>query len=665
MKFKNILIVSLILAILTIGAVSASDNSTSDDIIAQEELTKLENNQDASDALNQENQIEDVEISQNSSEGVLTGEDPILYANVPICLVDEEIYIEAYINPDAEGKLSLYVDNKKIRDNILDEVQIDGDIGYFEPSNYKLNYGKHTMQLKFAGDEKYNPATYSTSFYYSYFGVEYNSWRTYHNNYGNYGEGIYLNNLFYEDDIKMDMKVYVDGKLVFDKKNVGPSKKIALTNLNGLQHSIKVVASGNGKNYPPLTVNANFIRDILPIVEINKLMILSSDNYLTVTLPSDANGILKVYIDGIDVNATMSNGKSKVSLKNLGIGMHDIHVVYTNDSQYPNYDSQKDDANEDFELQVISEGFTVTQSDIIRTDNKNEIMFNGPNEDIDGYFEISYKGNPVGSSERYENGTAKGHIYMDETGDHELKYTFSKFGGGEISGTFKVKVFPNKPQIYAKNFKIDYSSKTKFKVQILDKDYNKVVGKTVTFVFYGSDEYDDKKVKITKTVKTDANGYAKVQFNVAPGEYKVQIKFADAKTVTKKYIVNSIVKPTKIYKKHSRIKTKISKTFQFGASLKKVDGKYLKGKKIKLTFYRQGGKKVYNSYFGRLTALKTVTLTTNSKGVAKITYKKLPFKLKKPELEGLLIIVKISYLKENQYSYLNVHSLSPIKYYFI
>lgn len=153
MKFKNILIVSLILAILTIGAVSASDNSTSDDIIAQEELTELENNQDASDALNQENQIEDVEISQNSSEGVLTGEDPILYANVPICLVDEEIYIEAYINPDAEGKLSLYVDNKKIRDNILDEVQIDGDIGYFEPSNYKLNYGKHTMQLKFAGDE--------------------------------------------------------------------------------------------------------------------------------------------------------------------------------------------------------------------------------------------------------------------------------------------------------------------------------------------------------------------------------------------------------------------------------------------------------------------------------------------------------------------------------
>lgn len=60
MKFKTFLIVSLFLAILTIGAVSASEgNSTSDDVVAQE------------------NPIDVSQISQDSSDSAGIQEDSI------------------------------------------------------------------------------------------------------------------------------------------------------------------------------------------------------------------------------------------------------------------------------------------------------------------------------------------------------------------------------------------------------------------------------------------------------------------------------------------------------------------------------------------------------------------------------------------------------------
>ena len=102
-----------------------------------------------------------------------------------------------------------------------------------------------------------------------------------------------------------------------------------------------------------------------------------------------------------------------------------------------------------------------------------------------------------------------------------------------------------------------------------------------------------------------------------------------------------------------------AKNFVFQAALKKVDGKYLKGKKVKITFYRQFAGK--EGYFKVYSATKKI----NSKGVVKFTYKKLPFKITSNELNGWIIAVKISYLKENVLGSLNVGSQSPPKYYFM
>ena len=659
MKFKNILIVSLFLAILTMGFVSASDNVTFGDVIAQNDsIGDLEITEDSFVLQNDENHMDKVEISESSKE-VISGENANLEVQVPHILSSFDIpEIYASINYDAGGKMSMYVDNQKVKDDILNYVKEKGELPWVD-----LSYGKHTLELKYSGDGKYNPDSYSKSFYYSYFDVDYIGWNEYYSYFNKYGEGISLNNYLYlDEDIKLDMKVYIDANLVYDKKNIEESKTVTLNNLKGLNHTYKVVSAGKGKKYPALTIKGTFTRDVRPVVSLNQLMFVSTDNDLTFALPSDANGILKIYVNDVDVKPVMGNGKAKVSLKNLGIGINAIRVVYVNDSQYPDYDNQNPDISENYDVQVIGEGFKVTQPSKIRKNTVGEVIITGP-RDVEGDVYID---SAMYASSEYINGTAKVSLMLDKVGVNQVNYTFSRNGGGEITGTFNVTVFPNKPIITANNFKADYSSKAKYKVNIKDKDYNNVFNQTVTFELYGYDYNKGKTVKIaTKTAKTDKNGNAKVKFDVVPDDYKVKIKYGGVK-VTKKYVVNSIVKPIQIYKKNSHIKLLTAKKFEFGASLKKVDGKILKGKKVKFTFYRQDYKgKINDPYWGRLSVLKTVNLKTDSKGIAKITYKKLPFKVTQNELEGVIILVKVSYLKDCQWVNLNVRSLSPIQYYFL
>ncbi|MEE0943327.1 MAG: hypothetical protein UIB63_09485, partial [Methanobrevibacter sp.] len=202
------------------------------------------------------------------------------------------------------------------------------------------------------------------------------------------------------------------------------------------------------------------------------------------------------------------------------------------------------------------------------------------------------------------------------------------------------------------DFKTLYTSKKAYQVRILYNQSKSIgAGKTVTFYFYKNG-----KIKATKTSKTDSRGYAKVNFNVVAGEYKVKTKYGPT-AVTKKYIVKPIITINKIGKGNSRGMPKpvTAKKFVFGATLKKVDGKYLKGKKVKITFYR------WDDNDNRI-KVKTLTKKINSKGVVKVTYKKFPFKIKYGGWYDGWFAVVFSYLKEKGEATLYVKSASPIKY---
>ena len=125
--------------------------------------------------------------------------------------------------------------------------------------------------------------------------------------------------------------------------------------------------------------------------------------------------------------------------------------------------------------------------------------------------------------------------------------------------------------------------------------------------------------RLISKVNTNANGVAGVSISSNPGTYSLSIK-APGKTVTKKLTVEHIISLKTVKIKRS------AKKLVLTATLKKVNGKYLKGKKITFKF---NGKKY--------------SAKTNKKGVAKVTIKKNVLKKIK---KGKKVTYQATYLKD-------------------
>ena len=150
-----------------------------------------------------------------------------------------------------------------------------------------------------------------------------------------------------------------------------------------------------------------------------------------------------------------------------------------------------------------------------------------------------------------------------------------------------------------------YTAKTPYKV-LVTKDGKAVgSGEVVKITFNGR----------TYNIKTDKNGYATLKLpNVKPKKAKYTITATyKGYTVKNKVKVNSIIKASNKKVKKSKKITEVK------VSLKKVNGKYLKSKTLKIKFNK-----------------KTYKVKTNKKGVA-------TWKVKKSMLKKLKVGKKYKY----------------------
>lgn len=113
----------------------------------------------------------------------------------------------------------------------------------------------------------------------------------------------------------------------------------------------------------------------------------------------------------------------------------------------------------------------------------------------------------------------------------------------------------------------------------------------------------NQKVKITingktYTKTTDNNGYASLKISLPPKAYTVKATYGNL-TLTKKVTVKTVIQAKNINAKKS------SKSIKIKVTLKKVNKKYLKNKKVTLKFNK-----------------KTFKAKTNKKGVVTFTIKK-------------------------------------------
>lgn len=639
MKFKSIIISCLFLAILTIGAVSAADeNLTAADLTVPEDSF-------------------DEEIGESISDDVLSGDDIDMEVRCPTVIHDldvDDVYI--YSNVNGKNNFSIFVDGREEYTGTLENN--------FYDFNSSLTYGKHVLNVTFSGDEEYDSCSVSTTFYYSYLDVNYAA-NDYQKNTGDLSVS-----LISDDDLSMEAKVFVDDSLVFDGNISKGYNLVPLSNLTIGRHAYKIVTSGKGKKYTPLTVEDTFTYEIRPIVRCPELIIVGSDENLTFELPSNADGNIQLLFNGEEMNATLLNGKSSFSLKNLEIGEYSWVMIYENDTEY------KDGYDLGDLIVIPSPDFNFTTSATVKKGVGTKITVTA-NPGLKGRISIRVP-NQDGEEQEYgaafKDGKAVVPVTFYEFGSHKVNYTFEYedsigliYGASlcpEFKGSFNVKVYLKNPVITAKTFKADYTSKTKYQARVKGIDNKYSAGRKVTFELYNYDKYNNKigKKVATKTAKTDNKGYAKiVNFNVAPGEYRVKIKYGDA-VLTKKYTVKSIVKINQMFKKkkHSVDVLLTSKTIKIGATLKKVDGKVQKGKKVKIIFYRD------NVKTGKLIKIKTYTAKTNSKGVASLTLKKSPVKATSREMrDGYVFTVRIVYSKEVAWGAFQIRSKAPFKYYFV
>ena len=328
----------------------------------------------------------------------------------------------------------------------------------------------------------------------------------------------------------------------------------------------------------------------------------------TVQLPEDATGNFSVTVDGNQTyTQELVNGSATVKVPELAVGDHTIVSSYSGDNKYAGFTSD-------------SKQVTIPKASI--PGGEDAINVTAPEGTDSPTYSINLPGATgnltvtVDGKDNYTEALANGSASVTvpglSQGDHNITVTYSgdaKFSNLTKDTTFHVPVVKLTKN---KDLTVLYTAKSYYKVLVTADGKAVAAGEKVAIKFNGKDY----------TAKTDKNGYVSFKLpTVAPksAKYTITATYKGIK-VSNKVKVKSIVKAKKVKVKKSKKVNKIKVT------LKKVNGKYLKGKKLKLKL--KG---------------KTLKAKTNKKGKA-------TFKVKKNVLKKLKVgkkyKYKVTYLKD-------------------
>ena len=215
MKLKHILIVSLILAILTIGAVSASDDA--DNLTAVDDTAAISTD----DVAQTVSQVEEVDVIAEDTSDVseVLGDDRSNIGFDIYCYdqiagpsfdgeggdYDKQIRISIY--DYSEANVTMFLDGNKTDSFPAYEVYYDTDSHFINLRDYDLSFGMHSARFVFDGDDNYKPFDITKEFEFYYIKditpdeIRIGSWRTF---------GVSL-----ARDAEGTLTLLIDGKEVF------------------------------------------------------------------------------------------------------------------------------------------------------------------------------------------------------------------------------------------------------------------------------------------------------------------------------------------------------------------------------------------------------------------------------------------------------------------
>ena len=368
-----------------------------------------------------------------------------------------------------------------------------------------------------------------------------------------------------------------EGNVIFKNLPVISTQKaangyvIADNNVEATEGSIFMKAeSGNtAHGYPSAIGDINITGNTLTVAEganpatITFMYILSNQGQLSPYAPIDISG------------NTIADGVTPVTVWYADWGSEDAPVIPAAEPA----------------------ATSINIKDVSTATKKITIELVDVNGEVQDGKEISYSIN--GGAAQTGVTDADGLLTIDVTENGVVAVSFAgddKLQAAETSINFAATAVKTNPVITASDMTATAKVGKYYSITLKDSAGNKLVGENVTFYFNGQ----------SKTVKTDENGIAKLNINLAAkGSYPITISYLgndnNNAAVAVKNIKVNVQKTTAVFKK-ATLKVKKAKKVKF--TLKDASGKAIKGKKITI--------KVNG---------KTFSAKTNSKGVASIKVK--------------------------------------------
>lgn len=485
-------------------------------------------------------------------------------------VLEHDDCITAKILNNTDGVVTVYMDGKAIYKGRLDKY------GEFLYSTFPdIICGVHLIEVQ------YNASNFSKSKK-----VEVNV--TYYVEMFNFGSFIYGDDSTVKIIVPTDfnknlINITIDGVRI-DNFEIDNSGRIELdvSKVPAGNHTVNFDFKGD-KKYYSYTLSGNFTVSYSPILP--SFAFLDGKNTVSLSLPSQANGYLEVYMDDVFYKSQkLIGGEAVIDLGILGPGEYKVSAGYTGD------DFNVDNATEYITIRpditcpndiYVGEDKSVVVKAL--KSSKGKVIFNiaGENYTValkDGVAKLSLKNLKVGE---YDIDA----YYIDDSDFNCTLFTFV-----DVLNT-KVKIG---------NVNVVYTNSAKVKVYINDKLAKNT---QVTFKVAGK----------TLKVKTDSKGIATLKLNtLKPGNYKIQAIYKSAVS-TKKLTVKHLL---------SLSTAKVKKSAKNVVLTAKLSNK-LKNKVIKFKFNG-----------------KSIKAKTNSKGIAKATFKTSNLKV------GKKITYQATYLKD-------------------
>ena len=425
MKLNKILI-TLLLVFLTIGAVSAADNITSD-VPADDAVPQTTDNVTVSSDSNQ-NPVNTAEKLNASYQITVDGD------YVENSGYESEFEIEMFEREFLNGKLEIYIDDEL---KYSCKPAIDYDSRYqdsWESDEYMnsysivdtnfldrlgLTYGPHKAEFKYSGDTLFNDFNEVRYFNYTYIRFWVPEYETEYESEWEF--------CVQSDVATGQLKIVLDNRTIHDEEFTG-YEYITLENVTFGIHTYDIYYTGNG-NFESIhkygSFKRNYEMDAYFPDEYYEGEVFINGAFLKINLPKDAKSNVTVAVNNKTYSATVSNGQAEIALTNLKLGENIVYITYE-DEKYSEMTVVKN---------ITATGLQFPYYYLYnRYDKDANVTLTMP-EDANGTLKIKIDGEYFTSD--LINGTAFIPLDMVTAGTHNFEITYT----GDYSEYFNNKTF--------------------------------------------------------------------------------------------------------------------------------------------------------------------------------------------------------------------------------